>query len=951
MLLRKTITMAAAALLLPVAAMASPSSLIWTIGSEDGSSAEFALDASRLDDFKKNDFFFEDHFFVIGHSDAKVDFPFLQAGINDAFVGGCGNSSTISPQTNIIFGVSRLAKNSSAVLKIALVRANPNEDVRIKVTVNGRPSYYDVKAGSGRRVLEMPLSTADLIRGDNHICIAPLSGSWVEYDCVSLEGNGVTLASKKATERLTKVRSAEYDLNGGPERTFETPADYVDTRIGSGHSRWMLAPGPWMPFSMVKLSPNNQNSGWNGGYQPTIENIACMSHIHEWTMAGLGMLPVNGPLIIKEGDENDPDSGYRSRIDKSTETAPLGYYSVRLTDYDILLEATASTHSSMMRYTYPQDKDGRIMVDFKIPAEYGYDLTRPQITQVSDNCIEGYISQVSPTSSDFVIQDYVIYFSMEFDAPVRKSGHWVDGKVSDGADFLAYGPKDAGFFVEFDTREHPVVQVRTGISFVSLENARENLAEEITKPCGWDFSAVVQAQKDAWNDILGRVEIETSDVKEKVRFYTNLYHSMTRNTFSDVNGEWRDPSEAVRKLDDPVNDRALGCDAFWNSMWNLNQVWNLVTPEWASRWVRSQIDLYKYCGFLSKGPAGMEYIPVMEAQHEIPLMVAAWQMGIRDFDAELALKAMIHQVNSPLTPVCGGWEGNEDLGVYLKYHYVPCTVGRCSNTFEYSYDDWTVGQFAKALGHEDIYKEYNERGGWWRNGINPANGCAHLRDVNGKFVDDFDPLGNYSEYTESNGWQIGFFVPQDVEGLASYVGRDKFIEKLDWGFNQSYPVRFNAPGDNFSQYPVVQGNQQSMQLAFLFNRVGRPDLTQKWTRAILDRYYGYGVANAWLGDEDQGQMSAWFVMAAMGLFQIDGGCSVDPVYEIVSPLYPRTTIHLGGRYGRGQDFVIEAHNSSADNVYVQKAVLNGRELSEMRIPASELLKGGKLELWMAPEQR
>ena len=951
MLLRKTITMAAAALLLPVAAMAAPSSLIWTIGAEDGSSAEFALDASRLDDFKKNDFFFEDHFFVIGHSDAKADFPFLQAGINDSFVGGCGNSSTISPQTNILFGVSRLAKNSSAVLKIALVRANPNEDVRIKVTVNGRPLYYDVKAGSGRRVLEMPLSTADLIRGDNHICIAPLSGSWVEYDCVSLEGNGITLASKKATERLTKVRSAEYDLNGGPKRTFETPADYVDTRIGSGHSRWMLAPGPWMPFSMVKLSPNNQNSGWNGGYQPTIENIACMSHIHEWTMAGLGMLPVNGPLIIDEGCENDPDSGYRSRIDKSTETAPLGYYSVRLTDYDILLEATASTHSSMMRYTYPQDKDGRIMVDFKIPAEYGYDLTRPQITQVSDNCIEGYISQVSPTSSDFVIQDYVIYFSMEFDAPVRKSGHWVDGKVSDGADFLAYGPKDAGFFVEFDTREHPVVQVRTGISFVSLENARENLAEEITKPCGWDFSAVVQAQKDAWNDILGRVEIETADVKEKVRFYTNLYHSMTRNTFSDVNGEWRDPSEAVRKLDDPVNDRALGCDAFWNSMWNLNQVWNLVTPEWASRWVRSQIDLYKYCGFLSKGPAGMEYIPVMEAQHEIPLMVAAWQMGIRDFDAELALKAMIHQVNSPLTPVCGGWEGNEDLGVYLKYHYVPCTVGRCSNTFEYSYDDWTVGQFAKALGHEDIYKEYNERGGWWRNGINPANGYAHLRDVNGKFVDDFDPLGNYPEYTESNGWQIGFFVPQDVEGLASYVGRDKFIEKLDWGFNQSYPVRFNAPGDNFSQYPVVQGNQQSMQLAFLFNRVGRPDLTQKWTRAILDRYYGYGVANAWLGDEDQGQMSAWFVMAAMGLFQIDGGCSVDPVYEIVSPLYPRTTIHLGGRYGRGQDFVIEAHNSSADNVYVQKAVLNGRELSEMRIPASELLKGGKLELWMAPEKR
>ena len=201
---------------------------------------------------------------------------------------------------------------------------------------------------------------------------------------------------------------------------------------------------------------------------------------------------------------------------------------------------------------------------------------------------------------------------------------------------------------------------------------------------------------------------------------------------------------------------------------------------------------------------------------------------------------------------------------------------------------------------------------------------------------------------EGNAWQLTFFVPQDVPALAKAIGAGRFIERLEWGFNESYKYRFNAPNDQYWDYPVIQGNQQSMHFAFLFNWVGRPWLTQRWSRAIIDRYYGYGTANAYLGDEDQGQMSAWLVMAALGLFQTDGGCRAAPIYEIASPIFERVVIQLGQRYNRGRDFTIEARNVSRRNIYVQGATLNGRQLQNFWFPASELLQGGQLILEMGP---
>ncbi|RYU91636.1 hypothetical protein EWM62_06770 [Mucilaginibacter terrigena] len=757
------------------------------------------------------------------------------------------------------------------------------------------------------------------------------------------------------TSRYTILENGKAIQTGFVNRSkqkIQTLADYVDTRMGTAHSRWMIAPGPWMPFSMVKMSPDNQNPGWQAGYQPTFESVGTFSHIHEWTMAGLGIFATNGKLKTNIGDEQKPNSGYRSLIDKRTEEAPIGYYKVELKDYNIKAEVTATTRCGFERFTFPQNRDSaRILVDLHIPAEYNYQLKEIKLKKVSDYRIEGTAHQFSPgVWSNDAEQDYNLHFVIEFDRPVKKMGGWLNKKIVYSDTFEAKDLKEAGLFLEFDANKNPVVQVRSGISLVSVDNAGENLKTEVTDPFGWDFNAVRQNQLNTWNDIFNRVKITTTNRLEKVRFYNSMYRSVcSRNTWSDINGQWRGTDGKVQQLKNK-DDVALGCDAFWNTFWNLNQMWNLVTPEWSNRWVNSQLAMYDAYGWLAKGPAGMNYVPVMVGEHEIPQMVSAYQMGIRRFDANKVLDAAVKMQTTPAQKVFTGFAGNRDLVQYEKHQYVPADSGRFSNTMEYSYDDWTVGQLAKSLGKTAIYNKFNNRGYWWKNAIDTA-GYSHMKLANGEWTKDFDPFrsGANEEYVEGNAWQLTFFVPQDIPALVSKIGKKKFIDRLEWGFKESEPWRYNGMNDQYWDYPVVQGNQQSMHFAFLFNWAGKPWSTQKWSRSIIDRFYGYGVANAYLGDEDQGQMSAWLVMASIGLFQTDGGSSAKPVYEIASPLYEKIEIDLGQRFGRGRKFTIIAKSASRNNIYVQAATINGAVLNSFNFPASELLKGGSLVLTMGPK--
>ena len=764
----------------------------------------------------------------------------------------------------------------------------------------------------------------------------------------------VSSATKSNYQLLVDGKEIQSGKVERSPQNLITPADYADTKMGTAHSRWMIAPGPWMPFSMVKLSPDNQNRGWQAGYDPIFESVGGFSHIHEWTMGGFSFMPTNGKLITNVGDQQNPDDGYRSRINKETEEAPIGYYKAELSDYNITAELTATTRGGFQRYTFPKDKDGaRVLIDLQNPAEYSYKLEEVYLKKVSDTRVEGYSKQLSPnTWSGGISQEYTINFVAEFDKPIKNFGVWTDEGIRKNTAVLKETKcNDAGAYFEFNTKENPVVQVRTAISYVSIKNASENLETEIVQPFGWDFEAVRQHNLNTWNNLFNRVKISSNDQREKKRFYTNMYRALcSRNTFSDVNGQWVDADEQVQQLADPESP-ALGCDAFWNTFWNLNQFWNLLTPEWSNRWVNSQLAMYDAGGWLAKGPAGMEYIPVMVAEHEIPLIVGAYQMGIRNYDVEKAFEATKKMQTTPAREVGGGFAGNRDLKAYLKYKYVPYDEGRFSNTLEYSFDDWTVAQFAKALGKKADYQTFLKRGYYWKNVIDKESGYARLKDSKGYWMPDFDPYksGANHHYVEGNAWQLTFFVPQDVPELAKTIGKDRFIKRLDWGFSESYKTRFNGKNDQYWNYPVIQGNQQSMHFAYLFNWVGKPWLTQKWSRSIIDRYYGYGLANAYLGDEDQGQMSAWFIMASLGLFQTDGGCRVNPIYEIGSPLFEKVEIDLGQQFGRGEKFIITAKHASRKNKYVQSATLNGQELSDFKFPASELLKGGELILEMGAE--
>ena len=792
----------------------------------------------------------------------------------------------------------------------------------IEITVDDKPILNQVLE-YGRYLLEAPMPTV----------LNELKSTYR----ISIDG--------KTMDEGTIIRSPQKIANA---------ADYIDTRMGTAHSRWMIAPGPWMPFSMVKLSPDNQNPGWQSGYDPVYESIGTFSHIHEWTMAGLGTMPTNGKLKTKIGDQSifkKDSTSYRSSFDKASEVSDVGYYKVELSDYGIQAELTSTTRCGFQRYTYPKGTDSRVMIDLKIPAEYQYDILESKITRVSNRRIEGYSKQQTKgVWSQDSNQDYIIYFVIEFDRDMNDFGGWVDDKILlAGNEITAKLPKSLGYFANFDTRTNTVVQVRSAISYVDIEGARKNLEEEIAKPFGWNFDAVREHNRQAWDDILSRVAIQTNDLREKIRFYTNMYRSYCRNIFSDVDGRWVDATEVIQQFEDR-DAVALGCDAFWNTFWNLNQLWNLVTPEWSSRWVKSQLGMYDANGWLAKGPAGMEYVPVMVGEHEIPLLVSTYQMGIRNYDVEKMFTAVKKMQTTLPEKIGEGLAGNRDLASYLQHKYVPADKGRFSNTLEYSFDDWTVGQLAKSLNRSSDYQIFNDRGNWWKNAIDPVTGYARMRYSNGEWENNFDPFksGGNKQYVEANAWQMTFFVPQDVPTLADIIGKDRFIERLNWGFETSEPLRYNAPGDQYWDYPVVQGNQQSMHFAYLFNWVGQPWQTQKWSRSIIDRYYGHGVSNAYLGDEDQGQMSAWFVMTALGLFQTDGGTRHEPIYEIGSPIFEHVEIDLGQQFGRGNRFTIIAKNTSRENRYVQRAHLNGEPLDSWWFPASKLLQGGQLELEMGP---
>ena len=729
------------------------------------------------------------------------------------------------------------------------------------------------------------------------------------------------------------------------------PADRADLFVGTSNSRWMLGPYATVPYGMVQLGPDNQQSGWMGGYEYSVMNVSGFSHLHAWTMSGLRVMPAMQDFTKTDGAADRPyrgsSAGYHSRIEKSTEVARPGYYSCYLYDAYCKAEMTATTHCGFHKYTFDREGSGRIILSLLFPAEDQAEILDAKITKASNTLVEGYANTIVPSTKN---QEYKLFFSIKFSKPFKSMGGWVNENVIDSTSEIN-GSGDVAAYVNYDTRTGEPVMLKVGLSLVDMDGARNNLKAELEE-YGWDFNRVAAAARDQWNELLSRIKVEGDTLNQK-KFYTNLYRSFAKQTWSDADGRYCDPFEVIRQT--PKGTAMYGGDAFWNSYWNFNTILALIAPNIMNNWVNTQLELYTHTGWTNNGPTGLEHTRVMGVTHEIALMVSAFQKGIRNYDVNKLWAAVHHNATEQGKKLeLSGNVGMEFLDVYNKLGFVPYDISRrSSRTLDYSFTDFCTAQLAKALGKTDDYNFFLQRSNNWKNQFNPEVKWQMPRDQKGNWKTD-NNLFSGELWSEGNAWQYSFYVPHDILGVVKLMGKDLFNQRLEEGFQKSEKYLFAAHAldrvqSKVSEYYINQGNEVNMQAAWLFNYSGKPWLTQKYTRAILNSYYGHTPYHGWEGDEDEGQMGGWFVITSMGLFEMNGGSTDSSRVELSAPLFRKITISLDPNYYKGKEFVITAKNSSPENIYIQSATLNGQPLDKCWIYYRDIVNGGKLEYVLGKE--
>jgi predicted alpha-1,2-mannosidase len=722
------------------------------------------------------------------------------------------------------------------------------------------------------------------------------------------------------------------------------PADYVDVFTGTSNSRWMLGPYASVPYGMVQLGPDNQTSGWMGGYEYSVMNVSGFSHIHAWTMSGLRIMPAMQDFTKDDGASDKPyrgaSAGYHSRIDKASEKGSPGYYSCYLYDANCKAEMTATTRCGFHKYTFTKEGNARIIMDLLFPAEDKPDIRDAEIKMVSDKLIEGYANTIVVSTNNM---EYILYFSIQFDKPFKNMGGWINDSIIDDTKFIK-GSGDVAAFVNYDSKEGEPVMMKIGLSLVDADGARNNLKSELDG-FGWDFDRAVKAAKGKWNDILSGIKVEGKE-SDKRKFYTNLYRSYAKQTWNDADGRYCDPFEVIRQL--PSGTDIYGGDAFWNSYWNFNTILALISPDIMNNWVRTQLELYKYTGWTNNGPTGLEHTRVMGVTHEIALMVSAYQKGIRNYDTDKLWEAVRHNaIEQGRKLEKSGNVGMEWLNIYDRLGYVPYDISRrSSRTLDYSFTDFYTAQLAKAMGKMDDYRFFLKRSGNWKNQFNPDVKWQMPRDSLGNWKTD-NNIFSGEFWSEGNAWQYSFYVPHDIPGVVDLMGKDLFNQRLEEGFLKSAKFMYAAHAldrmqSKIYEYYINQGNEVNLQASYLFNYSGKPWLTQKYSRAILDSYYGDTPYHGWEGDEDEGQMGGWFVISSMGIFEMNGGVTDSSKVDLTSPLFRKITISLDPKFYKGKKFVIEARDNSEKNIYIQSAELNGKPLTRSWIYFTDIVNGGNL---------
>lgn len=737
--------------------------------------------------------------------------------------------------------------------------------------------------------------------------------------------------------------------------------DYVDPNIGTAHCRWFFYTPAAIPFGMAKLAPSTDAhlgnpGGWQAvGYDFRHTSIEGFANFHEFQVGGVVFAPTVGELQTVPGELENPDGGYRSRFDKKDEVAAPGYYSVLLKDYGVKAELTAMKRVGFHRYTYPKTEQANLIFDIGNKQGESGEVKDAEVQYFEDGRVEGYVI-TSPVYVNIYQKgaDVRMYFSAVLNKKPVQVGTFVKDVVNPGK-HQEKGP-GAGLYMTFSTEEQEAVEVKVGLSYTSIENARFNRE---TEAADVTFDQAKKNATDVWNESLSRIYVEGGKETDKVKFYTGLFHALLgRGLASDANGYYPKNNGTVGRIaldeeGNPVHQH-YNTDAIWGGFWNLTQLWSLAYPEYYSDWIKSQLLVYQDTGWLGDGIACSKYVSGVGTNFTSLAIAAAYNCGIRDFDVQQGYEAALKNEVEWRGRLEGA--GKMDVRQFVERGYSPYEkrfdmVTReegsgfgASHTMEYSFSSFAVSQFAKHLGKEDDYKLLSNLSNGWKNLYDPETRLIRPKDTKGNFLEDFNPLAPWKGFQEGNAVQYTFYVPHQIDELVDLVGQETFNNRLDSIFLLSQKNIFGGGKevDAFAGLKTVynHGNQPNLHISWLFNFSGKPYLSQKWVRAILDEFYGLeGIHGYGYGqDEDQGQLGAWYVMSALGLFDVKGLTEIDPKFQIGAPLFDKVTVRLNKDYYPGEKFVIEAKKQAVGDCYLQDISLNNRPQDTVQLPFSEVVK-------------
>ena len=703
----------------------------------------------------------------------------------------------------------------------------------------------------------------------------------------------------------------------------KTPVtNYVDPFIGTdgtGHT----FPGATTPFGMVQLSPDTRDGGWENcsGYHASNSTILGFSHTH---LSGTGaidygdilMVPATGNLQLDPGSEDNPESGYRSQFRHETELAEPGYYAVTLDDHDIRAELTVTPRVGFHRYTFPLGTSPHIIID--LIHGLGDRTTDANLNIVNSNKVTGMRRSTGWAKNQY------LYFSAEFSEPfssygIAEEGNYLKGKKNGRGEHI----KGVLFF---DTLSKPLL-VKVSLSAVNVSGAEKNMISELLH---WDFDFIRKQADASWEKELSVVEIQSENEIEKTIYYTALYHSfIAPNIYYDVDGRYRGADLDIHSVEDGSGMYTVF--SLWDTFRATHPLFTILKPSLAEDFVRTLLTKQKEGNLLPVWELAANETGTMIGYHSIPVITDAYVKGLRNFDVNYALDAMILSAE----------QNHLGLSSYKKEGYIALEEENesVSKTLEYAYDDWCIAVLADSLGKKKIADHFYRRALNYQNVFDPKTGFMRGKKFGG-WDKPFDPFEVNATFTEANSWQYSFFAPQDTEGLINLMGgTDSFIDKLDSLFSVSQTLTGRHQPDItglIGQY--AHGNEPSHHFAYLYSFVGQPWKTQERVRKIMDELYTSN-RDGLCGNEDCGQMSSWYNFSALGFYPVTPG---KDYYVFGTPLFESVSVHLEN----GNTLLIQAPNVSKKNKYIQSISLNEEPYTQLFLTHHDIMKGGELIFYM-----